>query len=70
MSKQPTAAETVQAMVSELNNSKAKKADLLEQLDTIEQRIRALASALQGVQLGQQLQQELRDEPEGTPSED
>jgi DNA repair exonuclease SbcCD ATPase subunit len=59
MSQQITAAKKVTNLTQNLNASMAKRAELQEQLDGVNAAIKAIREALQGVQIGQALEQEI-----------
>jgi predicted nucleic acid-binding Zn-ribbon protein len=56
---QQTAAQQTQALTSGVTQLLAKKAELSEQLDNINEQLRAMRNALQGVVLGQRLEREV-----------
>jgi hypothetical protein len=56
---QQTAAQQTQALTTGVTQLLAKKAELSEQLDNINEQLRAMRNALQGVVLGQRLEREV-----------
>lgn len=70
MQPKSTAAAHVQQMTITLGRSLAEKAELLEKLDVVNARIKAIREGIAGVQLGQQLEREVIAEREKAAQKD